>query len=503
MNSEPIESLIIVGGGTAGWMVAAALQAHLKGTVKISLVESSEIKTIGVGEATIPTIRRFYHALGLDDLEVMRATGATCKLGIKFNDWLKQGSEFIHPFGTFGQDINGIGFHHFWLKLRNLDKVGEISNYSLGGSLALNNKFNIPVNNPRSSASIFDWALHIDAGLFAEMLKKLAIANGVKRVDAKILSVAQRNDGYIKSLTLDDGREVHGDLFIDCSGFAALLIEGTLKTGYENWNHWLLCNSATVVQSKSTQSPAAFTDVTAKKAGWQWRIPLQHRAGNGHVYSDEHITDSEAESILRAGVKDELLAEPRVIRFVPGRRKMAWNKNCIAVGLSAGFLEPLESTSIALIETAIEKIKLLFPDKSFSPTLVDEFNEMTALEYERVRDFIILHYKLTKRTDSDFWMRCQTMELPDSLNKKMAIFKERGHFIRYRWEMFHPMSWLAIYTGFQYLPKNYDPAVDAYDVDDLAKNFKLMEESIRNLVDESIYHQEFLNNFVNPGFKEK
>lgn len=499
MENGPIESLVIVGGGTAGWMVAAALQQHLKSTVKITLIESSEIKTIGVGEATIPTIRGFYQSLGLDDLEVMRKTSATCKLGIKFNDWCKQGGEFIHPFATYGQDIGGIGFHHFWLKLKHQQKVTELSRYSLGGQLALQNKFNVPVKNPTSTLSVFDWALHIDAGLFAELLRDVAIQRGVKRIDAAVASVVQIENGFIEQLILNNGQSISGDLFIDCSGFHALLIEKTLKTGYENWNQWLFCNCALAVQSKLTGEPTSYTNVSAKASGWQWKIPLQHRMGNGHVYSDQYMDDSDAERILREGIAEELLAEPRKINFTPGRRKLAWNKNCIAVGLSSGFLEPLESTSIALIETAIEKIKLLFPDKSFNQCLIDEFNEMTALEYERVRDFIILHYKLTQRDDSPFWRACQIMEVPDTLKKKMQLFKERGHFVRYRWEMFHSMSWLAIYSGFDFLPEKYDPAVNAYDVDYIASNFAKMETAIQDLVNDSLSHAEFIKAYVNPA----
>ncbi|OYX89020.1 MAG: tryptophan halogenase, partial [Caulobacter sp. 35-67-4] len=322
-------------------MAAASLQRHFQGSpLKITLIESSEIGTIGVGEATIPTIRNFYQNLGLSDLDVMRATGATCKLGIRFNDWLKPGSSFLHPFGLFGQDLRGVPFHHYWLRLKALGDESEIGEYSLGASLDKGGKFTQPSRNPPSSLSVFDWAL------------------GVKRIDARITRVNLRpEDGFIASVDLDTGATVEGELFIDCSGFRGLLIEEALHTGYEDWSPWLLCDRALAVQSEGSGEPPPYTDVSAQTAGWRWRIPLQHRYGNGYVYSSRHISDDDAMAELKGAVPDPLLHEPRQIRFTPGRRLKAWNKNCVALGLAAGFLEPLESTSIALIETGIEKIK--------------------------------------------------------------------------------------------------------------------------------------------------
>lgn len=493
MENNNIQSIVIVGGGTAGWMTASSLQQHFKHLVNITLIESSAISTIGVGEATIPSIRRFYYNLGLDDLEVMRATRGSCKLGIQFEGWGKPGTSFIHPFALFGQDLHGVGFHHFWLKMREMGYAGDLSDYSLGISLAKAHKFNIPVPKPASSLSIFDWALHFDAGLFAKYLRDFSIARGTEHIDATITSVnLNSQNGFIESLTLADGRQVKGDLFIDCSGFRGLLIEEALHTGYDSWSKWLWCDSAYAVQSKSVTSPAPYTRVTARPAGWQWLIPLQHRDGNGHVYSSRYMDDDQAKKILLDSIKGELIGEPKKISFTPGRRLKAWNKNCIAVGLAAGFLEPLESTSIALIETGIEKIKMLFPDKSFNPALIDEFNEMTLEEFERVRDFVILHYKLNERKGERFWDECRDVEIPDSLHKKMEMFKTRGHFIRYRWEMFQPASWLAIYSGFNYFPKNYDMAVDTYNEDYLKESFSQMRKSIQALVNDSLSHEEFL-----------
>lgn len=493
MQTQRIEKLVIVGGGTAGWMTAANLKHHFKEQVSITLVESSALGTVGVGEATIPTIRHFYRQLGMTDTQVIQATQATCKLGIQFNDWHKTGSSFIHPFGLFGQDLRGIGFHHFWLKLKQKNRATSLQDYSLGVNLAKYNKFTLPSPTPSSTLSVFDWALHFDAVLFAKHLREFALKQGVKHIDATINRVDLREtDGFIESLTLHSGEKVHGDLFIDCSGFRGLLIEEALHTGYENWSQWLLCDGAFAVQTESTGQPAPYTKVTAHTAGWQWRIPLQHRAGNGHVFSSRFMGDDQAKTILLQNLDGKPLFDPRKIAFTPGRRTKAWNKNCIAVGLSSGFLEPLESTSIALVETAIEKIKMLFPDKSFNPRLIEEFNSMTAEEYERVRDFIILHYKASARDDSEFWRYCRAMEIPDSLQYKIELYRARGHFVRYRWEMFGNASWLAIYDGFNIQPDIYDPAVDAFSEDYLANTLDEMKLAIRNAVEGSPDHAAFI-----------
>lgn len=493
--SEPIRSIVIVGGGTAGWMAAASLQQHFINTpIRITTIESSKIDTVGVGEATIPTIRRFYQNLGMTDAEVLRATQGTCKLGIQFNDWHSPDSSFIHPFGLFGQDVRNIGFHHYWLKMKQQGDSTPISEYSLGASLALHNKFIFPSPKPASPMSVFDWALHFDATLFAALMRDYATSNGCAHVDAVITEVRQRpEDGFIESLQLDSGETIKGDLFIDCSGFHGLLIDKTLNVGYEDWSHWLFCDSACVVQSKNVDSPTPYTRVNARDAGWQWRIPLRSRTGNGYVYSSRFISDQVAEDTLTHNVEGELLAEPRKLSFTPGRRAQSWNKNCIALGLSSGFLEPLESTSIALIETGIERIKTLFPDRQFSQACIDEFNEVSALEYERVRDFIILHYKSSAREDTQFWRECRAMDIPDTLQKKIDLFKARGYFLRYRWEMFHPASWLAIYTGFDILPENYDPGVDSFETRYIVESLAAMKASLQKVVNETPSHQDFLD----------
>jgi tryptophan 7-halogenase len=490
--ANAIERVVIVGGGTAGWMAAAALSAHLAGAgVSITLVESSDIGTIGVGEATIPTIRRFYAQLGMSDAEVMQACQATAKFGIRFVDWLRDGHDFVHPFGRFGQDLKGVDFHHYWLKARADGDRAPIGDYSLGSLLAGEGHATLPAPDPGSQLGIFDWALHFDAALFAQHMRRFAERMGVARIDARIAHVSLRGDGFIEGLTLDSGARVNGDLFVDCSGFRSLLLGEALGVGYEDWSHWLLCDGAFAVQSERVGPPPSSTTVTARSAGWQWRIPLRTREGNGLVFSSRFQSDDDARDELLAKLPGKPVMEPRRLRFTPGRRKQAWSKNCIALGLASGFLEPLESTSIALIETGIERLKSLFPDKDFDPAVIAEYNEQSAEEIERVRDFLILHYKLNGRPGA-FWQTCRDMEVPDSLNAKRALWRARGAFIRYRWEMFSPASWLAIYAGFEDLPDRLDPAIAGLDSDQLRRSLETMRRSLRETIADTPTHQEFL-----------
>ncbi|MCK7598578.1 tryptophan 7-halogenase [Microbulbifer sp. CAU 1566] len=493
---RPNNRIVIAGGGTAGWMTAAALSQHFGSQAEITLVESSKIGSIGVGEATIPTIRNFYRSLGMQDLDVIRATQATCKLGIQFNNWHKPGSSFIHPFGTYGQNIQtsgqSIDFHQLWLQQHHQGKAAPLGEYSLGVTLAEAEKFTFPSPNPPSSLWVYDWALHFDAALFAQLMKDHATSKGVRAVDAVIHRVSQHEDGRIKALHLEDGSEVEGDLFIDCSGFRALLIEETLGVPYENWQYWLLCDSAVAVQSERVETPKPYTRVNAETAGWQWRIPLQQRDGNGHVYASEYLNDERAEQILRDNIPGQLTGDPRRIRFTPGRRVRTWEKNCIAIGLAAGFLEPLESTSIALIETAIEKIKTLVTHFDIQPSMVNEFNQTTALEYLRVRDFLILHYKATARDDSDFWRYCRNMSIPDTLQHKLDLFLASGHIVNYRWEMFHQPSWLAIFSGFDLLPDHYDLRLNQIPEAQRQSYLEGLRSSLRNAVAGAPDHYQFI-----------
>jgi tryptophan halogenase len=497
ISNHQISSIVIVGGGTAGWMTAAALSQHFRNMpVKITLVESSQLGTVGVGEATIPTLRRFYSKLGFSDVEVIRATNATCKLGIEFKDWHSLGSSFIHPFGLFGMPVKDTAFHHYWLKAREIGQKNAIADYSLGINLAKQNKFCFPSPTPESNLQVFDWALHFDAGLFADLMRTYALKHQVELIDSKITEVLLHpENGDITAVQLEDGRSITGDLFIDCSGFNGLLIDKALKCGYEDWSEWLYCDRAFAVQTESTSTPIPRTVAKAHIAGWQWQIPLQHRTGNGHVYSSRYINDEQALQTLMQHLPGQPLHAPRQFSFTPGRRTKVWEKNCIAVGLAAGFLEPLESTSIALVETAIEKIILSFPTPQYSQVAVERFNTVTATEYARVRDFIILHYKANQRTDSPMWRDCRDMSVPDSLQEKMQNFKSYGALERKPWEIFGPDSWLAIYAGLDYLPESYVAQVDNMPEDYLLKNLSNMRDSIAKMVNTVPTHIEFLTRF--------
>lgn len=500
MNNEsspqPVSKLVIAGGGTAGWMAAASLAKHFERTpLHITLVESPEIGTVGVGEATIPTIRRFYRKLGLTDGEVMMATQATAKLGIAFDGWRAAGVEFIHPFGRFGQDLNGIEFHQYWRRLSRSGHQRPLADYSLPVQLAQANKFTTPAPHPSNSLGVFDWALHLDATAFAALLKSTAKKLGVTHIEGQINHITLAPDtGFISSLQLADGRSLAGDLFIDCTGFRACLLGDALGVQYESWQDQLLCDRAVVAQSHlaTPETPPSYTRARAMHAGWQWRIPLQSRQGNGLVYSSRHLSDDEATAAMLDGCGAAALHEPRLLRFTPGMRSVSWQKNCIALGLAAGFLEPLESTSIALIETAIEKIKLLFPGTDCNPALVNEFNEMTRLEYARVKDFILLHYVLNGRTGEVFWDDCRQVTQPETLKNKMALFKARGHLVKYRWEMFQPASWLALFSGLGFQADAYDPAADAIPQQQLEALLNGMYQGIQSAVSECPTHQAFL-----------
>jgi len=490
---EPIRSVVIVGGGTAGWMAAAALAHHFRNApIRFTLIESSEIGTVGVGEATIPTIRRFYAALGMSDAQVMKACNATAKLGIRFNDWLRPGHSFVHPFGRFGQDLNGVDFHHYWLAARTAGDTAPLGDYSLGAMLAQEGHATLPAPNPPSQLSIFDWALHFDAALFAQHMRRFAEGLGVTRIDARIGEVALRGeDGFIDAVVLEDDRRIDGDFFIDCSGFRSLLLGEALGVGYQDWSHWLFCDGAWAVQSERAGDPPSCTTVTARTAGWQWRIPLRHREGNGMVFSSRFQSEQQALDELLVNLPGTPTTDPRRLRFTPGRRDVAWSRNCVALGLASGFLEPLESTSIALIETGIERLKQLFPDRRCDAGLADEFNEQSAEEMERVRDFLILHYTLNGRS-GPFWEACRSLNMPSTLNKKLALWRTRGAFLRYRWEMFSPASWLAIYAGFDCLPGSVDPALAGMNPTQLTRGLHAMRQSIRAAVADTPTHAEFL-----------
>ncbi|MGB3722406.1 MAG: tryptophan halogenase family protein [Pacificimonas sp.] len=454
--------IVIVGGGTAGWMMAAGMGALLGRRLEVTLVESEAIGTVGVGEATLPHIRNFNSRIGVGEADFMRATQATIKLGIEFVDWYRKGTRYIHPFGAFGHDMAGAAFHHHWLRARASGDETSIFDYSLPVVAAAAGKFAPPSKNQESIYSTYNYAFQFDAGLYAKYLRGFAETRGVTREEGRVVSVRRDGEsGLIASVTLDDGRVIAGDIFIDCSGFRGLLIEGELKTGYREWTRWLPCDRAVAVPCEKGGDFVPYTRATARDAGWQWRIPLQHRTGNGYVYSSAHISDDEATATLLANLEGEPEADPRLLRFVTGQRKLSWNRNVVAVGLSGGFLEPLESTSIYLIQQAITNFIELLPEHADDPVPRAEYNRLMDLEFERVRDFLILHYHATEREDTAFWDQCRTMDVPDSLKEKMELWRATGHVTKYKDGLFLEASWLAVYLGQGVVPRRHSPLVES------------------------------------------
>ncbi len=457
MINKAVQQVVIVGGGSAGWMTAAALSKFFD-TQKcaITLIESQDIGTVGVGEATLPHLRFFNQKLGIDEREFMRATESTYKLGIEFVNWGKLNRRYMHAFGEYGEPFQNQAFHQLWLKAWQQGKAEPLSEYSLAAMAAQHNKFQFPDADPSAICSKFSYAYHVDAALYAQYLCKFAQQRGVKRVEGKVLDVSQKQDsGFISKVTLENGQHISGDLFIDCSGFRGLLIEQTLKTGYTDWSHWLPCNSAQAVPCERIEPLLPYSRSTAHTAGWQWRIPLQHRTGNGHVYSSEFMSDTEAGDILLQSLDAKPLKDPIQLRFTTGKRNKFWHKNCVAIGLSGGFLEPLESTSIFLIQEAIMHLVQLFPKQDCNSVLADEFNRLMDSEFEHIRDFLVAHYHVTQRDDSPFWHYVRNMNIPDSLQHKLSMYHQQGHIIKYANGEFLDPSWLAVLSGQGMLPEHY------------------------------------------------
>ncbi len=494
--------IVILGGGTSGYMTAAALTGIVKPALaQVRLIESAEIGTVGVGEATLPHVKEFNDYIGINEADFMRKTQASFKLGIEFRDWGKMGNSYIHPFGDFGQPMAGVEFCHFWTKSRQMGMTTPLEAYSYAIVAARNMKFDFPSDDKKSIKSTFSYAYHFDAGLYATYLRGFAEARGLKRTEGKVTSVALKPEsGDIQSLTLESGEVIEGDLFIDCSGFRALLIEENLHAGWESWTRWLPCDRAYAVPCARTEDFTPYTRSTALEAGWQWRIPLQHRTGNGYVYSSGFISDDDAARRLMGNLDGAPEAEPRQLRFQAGRRKTSWFKNCISIGLASGFLEPLESTSIYLAQIAITNLIQLFPSQTIDPRLSDEFNRLIDIEYERVRDFLILHYHANAR-DEALWDYTRNMTVPDSLTYKIEQFRHRGYILRYKDGLFNPASWLAVLTGQDIIPQAYDRMVD--NLDEAAIRQKLDELSGRIAANVSIMprHDDFIRDycFISPS----
>lgn len=453
------KKIIILGGGTAGWMTAAAFAKLLPDNCHISIVESDQVGTVGVGEATIPHIRYFNNMLGINEREFLSEVSATYKLGIKFIDWGAVGSSYIHPFGAHGKSIDGIQFHHYWLSVVNAGEyqAPAFDQFSIAALMAANNRFSFPDARARDGKDAFSYAYHIDAGKYAKFLRRYAEGRGVMRREGSVVCVnTSDQDGSISNLCLQSGEIITGDIFIDCSGFRGLLVSDQLSVPFEDWSNWLLCDSAVAIPCEKVGAPNPYTIAHAKPWGWQWRIPLQHRTGNGLVYSSAVISEQDAAQHLLGHLDGSPLAEPNFLKFTAGRRKKSWEKNCVAIGLASGFLEPLESTSIYLIQQSILKLLDYFPGDGDLSALRDAYNREMESEYIRIRDFLILHYKITERNDSEFWRYCHSMDLPDSLKESIELFKATGHVKRYQNGLFMSPSWLAVYLGQGMKDINFD-----------------------------------------------
>ncbi len=492
-----IKNFVIVGGGSAGWMTAAALSSLLNPKdVSITLVESDQIGIIGVGEATIPDIINFNALLGIREDEFMKATQATFKLGIEFVDWGRKGDIYIHPFSKHGVDMHGISFHQYWLHSLAGGNRHPIDHYSMCAVAAKQNKFVLPDPNPRTVLSHIRYAYHFDASLYAVFLRKYSEARGVRRIEGKVEQVLQEPEtGHITGLKLDNGQDVPGEFFFDCTGFSARLFEKVLGVPYVDWSKWLPCNSVQAVACEHAGPLTPYTRATARTAGWQWRIPTQRRTGNGHIYCREFMSDDEAVSILLQNLDGEVIGSPRTIRFTAGRRQSFWSKNCIAIGLSAGFLEPLESTSIYLIQEGISKFISLFPHSAISDVIRDEYNDVMQAKYEQVRDFIILHFFATERDDTPFWNYCRTMSIPDSLKHKMALFREGGRVFRYQDELFAEPSWVAVFLGQHITPKACDPIVSTLPQNEVSESLDSMHAAMTAAAGKMPTHAEFIKRY--------
>lgn len=501
MQDSQIRRIAILGGGTAGWMSAALLSRFLgKLGATIQLVESEQIGTIGVGEGTVPIIRELNGVLGIDEQHFIQRTNGSFKLGIKFLDWGYEGSQFFHAFGDYGESIEGIPPHHHWLKLKALGDATPIDEYSFSQVAAAQERFAPPPIQQRPGLPSYQYAYHFDTALYAQLLQEYAQQRGVNRIEGRVSKVTlNEENGFIQSLVLEDGRRVEADLFIDCSGFRSLLLGDALKTRFIDWSHWLPCDRAIAAPCALSADFAPQTTATARDAGWQWRIPLQHRTGNGYVYSSRFISDDNARQTLLEHLDGELLAEPKLLNFIAGRREVFWKNNCVAVGLAAGFMEPLESTSIQLIQTALARLIEMFPDRHFDPVITAEYNRISSLEHERIRDFLILHYSANQRSNGELWRYCREMSLPDSLQQKIELFKSCGRVPLDAEDSYRESSWLAIFLGLGITPRRYDPMVDRIPIDNLKQKIHRRLIANRRMSEALPSHHEFILRHINSN----
>jgi len=501
MNNGRVKDIVIVGGGTSGWMTAAGMITLLpKGDYNITLIESDQIGTVGVGEATIPPMRNFNQVLGINEADFMRKTGATFKLGIEFHNWQRKGEHYFHPFGTYGRSLDSIPFHQYWLRAKSEGHATPWTDYSLCSLMARSKKFVQGSADTKSVLSTVGYAYHLDAGLYAKFLREFSEPKGVKRVEGKVIDVKLRSsNGHIESVQLESSEIIKGDFFIDCSGFRGLLIEEALKTGYEDWSHFLPCDRALAVPTESVGKTRPYTMSIAHNAGWQWRIPLQHRTGNGHVYCSKFTSEDEATNTLLNNLEGKPLADPRPLQFTTGRRKKFWNKNCVAIGLAAGFMEPLESTSIHLIQESIAQLLNLFPGDEFNQSEIDQFNETATRDYELIRDFLILHYHANQR-DEPFWQQCRDMEIPASLQQRIAVFKNRGRLFIEDENLFKMDSWLAVMFGQGITPSNYDPLINRVDSNKATLFLNDTHQAFVRSTLKMPVHDEFVSRYCKASF---
>lgn len=487
MSTPAKTRVVIAGGGTAGWVTAAALSAQLGKLVDVTLVESDAIGTVGVGEATIPTHRSFHTLIGADEVAFMKAARATFKLGIQFENWGALGDKYIHSFGQIGKSFWMADFHHMWMQAKAEGFGGDLGDYCLELKAAEAGRFAI------AEKLDLNYAYHLDAGLYAGFLWQMSEARGVTRIEGKFVDVLQdAATGFITGLVLENGDTVEGDFFVDCTGFRAALIEKALGVEYEDWSHWLPMDRAVAVQTSSTGEMPPYTRSIAHGAGWQWRIPLQHRVGNGHVYSSAYMGDDEARSILENNIDGEMMFEPRVIRFLTGRRKKLWEKNCVALGLSSGFLEPLESTSIHLFQIAATRLIQFFPFGGSNPSLADHFNRLAAEEFESIRDFIILHYYATQRDDTAFWRDRQVMDIPDTLRHRLELYRENGIVFKGDEDLFRIDSWIQVLRGQGLFNEGYHHLGRLMETATLRNNLETYAAGVQRTVDQLPKHADFV-----------
>ncbi len=499
MSDSRIRDVVIVGGGTAGWMAAAALSATMGDQLRIRLVESEQIGTVGVGEATIPALRLFNGLVGIDEDAFLRASQGSFKLGIEFLNWGRIGESYMHTFGQIGQSLDLIEFWQYWLRGRKEGIAENLGKYSFNENVARAGKFARLQRIPNSELEGIGYAFHFDASLYARFLREISEKNGVIRTEGRIIKVNQdAESGFVRSFILESGEEIEGELFIDCSGFRAMLMEQTLDVGYVDWSHWLPCDHAIAVPTANSGPPRPFTQSIAHRAGWQWRIPLQHRTGNGCVFSSAYMSEDEARQILLDNVEGAPLAEPRSIRFKTGMREKAWHRNVVALGLASGFIEPLESTSIHLVQNGIARLISHFPDRGFAQVNIDTYNRRIAYDYERIRDFIILHYTANQR-DEPFWRYLREMDLPDSLSAKIELFKATGRIFREQEELFAEVGWFQVLVGQNIIPETYHPLADVLTQDELAGFLRDIRTIVSTPVPHLPSHSDFIRRYCAAG----